>query len=182
MFWRVLWAVILCGTSACVDSSKGGPRPPELIVLDSATEINEATRNGILELNYRLESAYPAEHVTASINAVFKGDRWRPLTDDWLNPGNPSGYVRGWSSFLDGSKTPNTIAHVWSAEWKNEDNDLVIYSLRFDSAIPPGELFLAPGQSHSEGNCCLRTHNGGQCAPETNGHRSTIAIGNMRPD
>ncbi|HET9362860.1 MAG TPA: hypothetical protein VFO58_24085 [Vicinamibacterales bacterium] len=139
---HILWVVILCGASACVDRAQEDSRPPELIVLDGANEINEATRNGILELNYRLESAYPAEQVTTSIEAVFKGDRWRPLTDDWLNPGNPSGYVRGWSSFLDGSKTPNTIAHVWSAEWKNEDNDLVIYSLRFDSAVPPVELFL----------------------------------------
>lgn len=139
----VLCAVILCGAAGCADVERLSPRPDELIVLDGATEVSEATQsNGVLELNYRIESPYPAEEITTAIRTLFKGGKWLPLTDDWLNPGNPSGYVRGWSSFVDGTKTPNTIVHTWSAEWKNENNDLVIYRLRFDSEVPSDVPFL----------------------------------------
>ena len=37
-------------------------------------------------------------------------------------------------------KTPNTDVHVWSAEWKDTAGSIVMYSLRYDSAVSSASL------------------------------------------
>jgi hypothetical protein len=110
-------------------------------VYDGATGVRTISKaDGRYELTYSLQQEYPAAPVVARIRAAISEERWQPLAHDCLNPGNPSGYSRGWSDFIDGTKTPNTLVHVWSAEWKDGTGNLVIYSLRYDSAVRPGRL------------------------------------------
>ena len=137
---RQLIVIVVLGTvaAACIEGQTDGQRPPELVVLEGATEVREATRNGIRELNYRLEAAYPAEHVTTAISALLQSRGWLPLTEDWLHPGSPSGFMRGWTDYLDGSKMPNTIVHAWVCEWKNETTFRPRFSITsLNSSWPP---------------------------------------------
>ena len=148
MRWRALGAVTLLAVAACAKAGALDQRPAELIVLDGATSVRDATRNGVYELTYQLESTYPAANVTSKIEAIFNDTRWSALAEDWLNPGNPSGHSLGWGSLLDSSKTPNTIVHKWSAEWKDTNDNIVIYMLRFGSAVPRDEPFLQRPDNH----------------------------------
>src|SRR5689334_21087697 len=117
--------------------------PAELIVVDGSTRLRHTARgNGTHELTYQLRQLHPAESVLTRIQAALPPDRWQPLTEDWLNPGNASAVPRNWSHFIDGTKTPNNVVHVWFGEWKDGGGNLVEYSLRYDSALPPGEIFL----------------------------------------
>ena len=141
MFWRVSSLGALAVLAACVGGATQSAQnqPSELIVYEGATSVRRvAPGDGRYELTYNLQAEYPAELVVTRIRAALSEERWQPLAHDWLNPGNPSGYSRGWSDFIDGTKTPSTVVHVWSAEWKDRTGALVIYSLRFDSAVPPG--------------------------------------------
>jgi hypothetical protein len=138
IFYRILLAGFIflmtgCGEPSVVSSEQ---RPPELIVFDEATNVQTmAEPDGKYILTYRLNVRYPAQSVVERISAIFGGARWQPLTRDWLNPEDPSGHARGWSTFTDGSKTPNTNVHVWSAEWKDSTGNLCIYRLHYDSAF-----------------------------------------------
>lgn len=141
MLSRSLWFGCFALLASCSDArvDRSSTQPVELVVIEGATDVHRVGRDSrAYELTYRLNSEYPAESVVAQIRAALSPDRWRPLAQDWLNPGNPSGFTRGWSDFVDKTKTPNTIVHVWSAEWRDDDGNLVTYGLRYDSSVPPG--------------------------------------------
>jgi hypothetical protein len=151
MFWRFLSIGTLAVLAACVGGAtqSAEKQPIELIVYEGATSVRRVARgDGRYELTYNLQAEFPAEHVVMQIRATLSDARWQPLDYDWLNPGNPSGYSRGWSDFIDGTKTPNTVVHVWSAEWKDRTGALVIYSLRYDSAVPPGGFTRPSPDNH----------------------------------
>jgi hypothetical protein len=143
MIPRAVVVVSLAILAACGRLQDRQTWPAELIVVDGATTLTHtARRNGAHELTYQLRQLHPAESVLTRIQAALAPDRWQPLTEDWLNPGNASAVLRNWSHFIDGTKTPNTVVHIWFGEWKDGVGNLVEYSLRYDSALPRGEIFL----------------------------------------
>jgi hypothetical protein len=136
---RALVVGTLAAASGCAETSHTGDRakpPGELIVYDTASQVHRVSRpDGRYELTYELHMEYPAEAVVARIRATLPPDTWHPLTSDWLNPGNPSGYSHGWSDILDGTQAPSTRVDVWNAEWRDAAGNLVIYSLRYVSEL-----------------------------------------------
>jgi hypothetical protein len=142
MFGRGLCAGLLLVVAACHEVNENvEQRPPELVVYDGATAVRgTAERDGRYTLTYRVDALFPAAPVVDRIRSLFPGDRWQPLAQDWLNPGNPSGHSRGWSEFIDATKTPKTDVHAWSAEWKDTAGNIVMYSLRYDSVVSSASL------------------------------------------
>jgi hypothetical protein len=133
-----------CGTEA---SQRTDTFRPELVVLGGATDVRrDASVDGRNELTYQIDVAYPADAAIMRLRAEL-ADGWKPLTEDWLNPGTPSGNVLGWSAFADGTRSPRTIASVWSSAWTDPAGDLVLYSLRYDSAFTRNAAGVTPDNS-----------------------------------
>jgi hypothetical protein len=80
---------------------------------------------------YVVHEPYPAKQLLKEIESSLKGGSWKPLKEDWLNPGMPSSLVSGWSDHGDG--TSGTLMHVWiwTAQWENANGVLIEYTLRY---------------------------------------------------
>ena len=130
-----------------VGCRRGGPAleklPREFIVVNGATDVRTSDEgNGRYGLMYQVEAAFPAKAITDQIRAALAPSRWQPLSDDWLNPGHPGGYSRGWTSFGDATKSPQEFVHVWNAQWRDEAGDIIDYSIRYRSPLPARSLSL----------------------------------------
>jgi len=103
-----------------------------LIVLDGATQVRrDPGAYWSFHVAYALKEKHPASNVIQQISSRLQALGWRPLKDDWLNPGLPSSHVRGWTDFVDGTRTPMHHVHRWGAQWKDESGNIVDYTLDY---------------------------------------------------
>jgi hypothetical protein len=148
MFLRWLgfaFVVLLAGCSGLASQNAVANQPAELVIIEGANAIKRVDRgDGRYELAYELEQRYPAESVTARIKAVAAPDRWHPLEQDWLNPDLPGGLSRGWLDFVEATKKPNKTVYVWNAEWRSDAGSLLVYNLKYESAIPASGVLREP--------------------------------------
>ncbi len=91
--------------------------------------------DGRQQVTYTCDAAYPAADVLAYISKELQVNDWKPLKDDFLNPGLASSNVRGWTDFEDGTKHPSTHVFQWVADWENEAHDIVRYGLEYRSPV-----------------------------------------------
>ncbi len=114
------------------------PRHDEaLIVCPGAKQPRWVKFEGTDQLGYQIEVGYPASSIVSCISGQLKEKGWRPLKEDYWNPGLPSSHVRGWTNFVDATVHPEATVDQWAAEWENEAGDIVWYSLRY--VYPPGD-------------------------------------------
>ncbi len=103
-----------------------------LVVLDGATKISrEGGYGGSYQVGYEIVEKHPAADAIQQISARLHALGWKPLRDDWLNPGIPSSHVRGWTDYQDASVKPSRHIHLWLAQWKHAAGNVVVYSLRY---------------------------------------------------
>jgi hypothetical protein len=115
--------------------------PPPKSVEDALAPVSGATgvirEGGAYEsffVSYTVKRAYPAKDVIDEIGSRLNKLGWRPLKDDWLNPGSPTSHVRGWSEYFDSTRGPPLHVDTWNAEWENDAGEIVLYS--FDYSYP----------------------------------------------
>jgi len=101
--------------------------PDALISLPGARNVRYYQLGGTFHLEYEIVCKYPAMEVIKTISDKLAGNAWKPLRDDWLNPGLPSSHVTGWTHFGDISAKPEREVHQWLADWENEKGELVVY-------------------------------------------------------
>jgi hypothetical protein len=90
-------------------------------------------------VTYSLASDYPAANVINEISSRLATLGWRPLKEDWLNPGTPSSHVRGWREMtVDREGSGRVHLDNWLAQWENDAGDIVIYDFRFSYPIGGG--------------------------------------------
>jgi hypothetical protein len=83
---------------------------------------------GAIQLSYKLKKDYPASSVLKEISTQLEGAGWQPLKKDYLNPGLPSSYVKGWSDFEDATRPPTTIkVYQWKGSWQDKYGNIVTY-------------------------------------------------------
>jgi hypothetical protein len=92
---------------------------------------------GTDQLSYQIEVEYPAVSIVSCISTQLAEKGWRPLKEDYWNPGLPSSHVRGWTQFVDASVHPEATVDQWAAQWENAAGNLVWYSMRY--VYPPGD-------------------------------------------
>ncbi len=112
--------------------------PEELILLPKASEIRFSELGGTYQLSYKIMTDYPAKASVAAVSSELTQRGWRPLDDDYLNPGLKSSHVRGWSNFdAPHLKPPQTI-HQWLADWENRNGDVLRYGFiyQYDTKGP----------------------------------------------
>ncbi|HET6456484.1 MAG TPA: hypothetical protein VFI02_18930 [Armatimonadota bacterium] len=105
--------------------------PSALVLLPWATDVHAAKFKGTDQLQYKLTEAYPAKSALTHISEQLQSQGWKPLKEDYLNPGLPSSHVRGWTRFLDGTQQPEQEVRQWMADWTNARGDVVRYGLKY---------------------------------------------------
>jgi hypothetical protein len=99
-----------------------------LIILKNAEGTFYDLRDGgSIQLSYKLIADYPASSVLTEISTQLEGAGWHPLKEDFLNPGQPSSHVRGWSNFEDASRAPTKIGYSWMGSWEDKYRNIVTY-------------------------------------------------------
>jgi hypothetical protein len=109
-----------------------GPLPSGLFIPTGARNVQHHERNGVREVSYDVEVAYPASPFLCELTQHLDDRQWRGLREDAFNPGLESGLVRGWTDFENGSRRPKTHVHGWMAQWRNQAGDLLTYALRYE--------------------------------------------------
>jgi hypothetical protein len=138
-------AWVLAG-GAC--DQQGAPnehlRPEALIVLDGAYEIENRDENEGTVL-YKVNEPYPAGPAVETIRRRLESRGWRPLSEDFLNPGVPTSLVRGWGNYEDRTGAVPVEVHQWTAQWEDDSKRIVWYVLTYDGIRGPGDELRADG-------------------------------------
>jgi hypothetical protein len=128
-----IWFILLFAVLLCAGCSQKSPSNPALILLPGARDVRQTKLEGTDQLNYTLKEAYPARAALKDIKTRLEKLGWKPLEDDYLNPGLPSSHSRGWTEFIDGIRQPNETVQQWLADWQNNKGDIVRYGLVYRS-------------------------------------------------
>jgi hypothetical protein len=127
-------AALLLACTGC-DQSEVSQNPsdysPALIVARGATGIVYDKSRGADQVGYSLEAPYPADGVIRDLNDRLSVQGWHPLKADFMNPKLPTAHVTGWREQTDASVRPPHRVHSWTAEWKNDAGDILIYVLSY---------------------------------------------------
>jgi hypothetical protein len=108
--------------------------PQVLAPLADAREIQQKVVPGHgAGVSYTIQAEYPALNVVNEIVTRAAVSGWEPLSEDFFNKGIPTSHVRGWTSYLDLSRSPQAAMHQWQSGWRNADGDLLEYSLWYRS-------------------------------------------------
>lgn len=126
----LLFAVTVASLLGC---RRPSPRNPALVVLPGSTNVHWSQDNEAVA--YKINEAYPAKNTLKSIYAHLEKQGWKPLKEDFLNPGIPTSDVRGWTEFVDGTSTPDQWVRQWGTDWTNAKGDVVVVFLRYYSPI-----------------------------------------------
>lgn len=102
-----------------------------LISVIGAKNLQYSKLQGAEQLIYNVEIEYPATSIINEISQKLAKEGWKPLMEDYLNPGIPSSHVKGWSNFIDATKKPHQIVYQWLAQWENENHDILWCILRY---------------------------------------------------
>ena len=102
-----------------------------LIILKGASEVQYHKSYGQDQISYKILNKYPAQDTITELNTRLEAKGWKPLKIDWLNPDIPTSHVRGWGFYIDGTTNPELNVHSWQSDWKNENEDILTYALRY---------------------------------------------------
>jgi hypothetical protein len=106
-----------------------------LVAPPKAREVARRKENGMDTLSYRVTEPYPAVATLLFIRSAVETRGWRPLNEDFLNPGLASSHVRGWGTVVDQTVTPHRTLHSWHAQWTNAHGDMLLYHLEYHCAL-----------------------------------------------
>jgi len=132
-----LLASVCILSSACYGQAASDDQHSDSLVVVSGgnNPLFVTYSDGRQQVTYTCDAAYPAADVLAYISKELQVNDWKPLKDDFLNPGLASSNVRGWTDFEDGTKHPSTHVFQWTADWENEAHDIVRYGLEYRSPV-----------------------------------------------
>jgi hypothetical protein len=109
--------------------SDPGNRSAAMIVVPEASGIQFRRLGQIEGITYTIAEPFPAGKTIRSIGSKLAELGWKPLREDWLNPGIPTSFVRGWTCYLDATKRPTARVCSWMTDWSDPDGNLVSYHL-----------------------------------------------------
>ena len=131
-----LFLTVLVGvlpSAACQQrTEQQGPAPAAFFIPSGASNVQHRERQGIHEVSYQVEAAYPASPFLCELTSYLAAQQWRGLREDALNPGSDSSLVGGWSDYGNATRQPETHVHAWMAEWRNQDGHLLTYALQYE--------------------------------------------------
>jgi hypothetical protein len=102
-----------------------------LVVAPFAHEVRFVKFHGTDQAAYSLQAEYPADDFINFIERQLESKGWQPLKEDYLNPGIPTSFVRGWGQFADATTRPESTVHQWMTDWENATGSIVRYTLTY---------------------------------------------------
>lgn len=128
---RALSLGVAIALSSCHETQQatGASCSEALVVLPLADNVKCVVRPEQEELSYEVVQEWPATEGLKRIQETLRKQGWRPMLEDFLNPGVPSSHVVGWRSYLEDDRT----VQQWLAQWKNEHGEVVWYALIYKS-------------------------------------------------
>jgi hypothetical protein len=129
----VLVSAALASFASCQRrAAQQAPVPSAFFIPDGARNVEHQERQGIHEVTYNVDAAYPASSFLCELTQHLDQRQWRGLREDALNPGSESSLVRGWGDYGNATRQPETHLHSWMAQWRNQDGDLLTYGLQYE--------------------------------------------------
>lgn len=89
-----------------------------------------SSRKGLTQVSYLAPEPYPAGRFLRNLKLRLTKAGWKPLNEDFLNPGIPSSNVRGWTDFRDATRKPEEEVRQWAADWER-NGEIVTYFLHY---------------------------------------------------
>ncbi len=108
-----------------------GEYSDSLIVHPRANDVRFSKHKGTDQLTYRVEEKFPASDVIGWISKKLRENGWEALAYHYLSPHLLSSHVKGWTKFIDATKSTKQIVHSWAAEWKDRSENVVHYALQY---------------------------------------------------
>ncbi len=102
--------------------------PEALLEYPSAKAAKYSEVEGKTQLDYFLDTKFPASGVIGWVSDHLKDAGWKPLTHDFLNPTLPSSQVQGWRHFIDGRGKHDICVHAWTGDWTDASGNVVTYA------------------------------------------------------
>lgn len=131
LFARIL-LVVVAGV-ACQQRARGqAPVLGAFFIPDGARNVQHRERQGVQEVTYEVDAAYPASPLLCELAQHLDQRQWRGLREDALNPGSESSLVRGWGDYGNATRQPETHVHSWMGQWRNGEGDLLTYALQYE--------------------------------------------------
>lgn len=128
-----LVTALSCALLAGCERAASAPRHSDaLVIARFAGEVTFTRSQGQEEMRYVVQDEFPAEDVLAFIRTELGRRNWKPLRHDLLNPAQLSSHLRGWDQ-VDDAK-PEQPVREWTAQWENDNHDIVSYRLEFRAA------------------------------------------------
>jgi hypothetical protein len=127
--------IFICLFAGCKDKQepKIFNHSSALILLSNSEEpFYDIRDGGSIQLSYKIKEEYPAAAVIKQIAAQLETKGWKPLKEDYLNPGLPSSHVKGWDNYEDASHPPRTIVHRWMGDWEDKYGNIVRYAFIYE--------------------------------------------------
>ena len=131
---KLLTIVIGClflGGCTVSNEEQGANFSDSLIVVSGAQKIRYIKFEGTGQLFFEIKVDYPAKTVLEEISKKLESKGWQHLPEDYLNPGLASSHVRGWTDFIDATKSPRRKVYQWLAQWKNKNGDILWCTLNY---------------------------------------------------
>jgi hypothetical protein len=138
-----LWlAVVNCGNGQSRVAASDSPTPNEnvaflakekgLFVSSDAERLTCQAKPGeSIEVSFVLHESFPGRQVISEIRTHLTNAGWKPLKEDWLNPGTSSPRTKGWSQYVDETGGALRDYWMWKSTWQDAKGDLIQYSLRY---------------------------------------------------
>lgn len=132
---RLSWILVAVGLIllATVIPVVFGRKPDSLVVVAGARDVHYSWFPFGKQVRYEMTEPYPAVTVLKEISDQLTKHGYKPLRNSYLNPGQPSSHVRGWTFFVDGTHTPEEDVEQWLAQWENPRGNVVGYVLQYRS-------------------------------------------------
>ena len=118
-----VFLVLVAGVDCQQRAQEQMPVPGAFFIPDGARNVQHRERQGIHEVGYELDAAYPASPFLCQLAQHLDQRQWRGLREDALNSGSESSLVRGWGDYGNATRQPETHVHSWMAQWRNQDGN-----------------------------------------------------------
>jgi hypothetical protein len=138
-------AVILMAVVIALACGRTEVPPRSLVVMSGARGVVYSSYGGTEQVRYELTEKYPAKHTLKQISDELAEQGFKPLRDDFQNPGHPSSHVTGWNFFTDRTRNRNEAVRRWIAQWSNSSGDVVDYNLEYRWPGPSAGAPIGPG-------------------------------------
>lgn len=127
----------VCVAGLIVAAACAGPirdvaeRSPEVIIDDSAREIEYAKGGNSEEASYVLDVPYPARDFVHGVMQTLESIGWTASPKTIAGRAEADGEPIGWTIYIDETLKPSVEVRQWVGRWRKDDGSTITYTLMY---------------------------------------------------